>query len=184
MLSKAYDVIIVGAGTSGSLLSRNLSKSGLKTLLLEAGPSNLVTPSAISRAWIHVPIGYLYTLKKSYGVSYGYKTTINTSCTARTIEYPRGRTLGGCSSINGMIYQKGNKGDYDGWNVSNWKSEDMRRAFEGIQATGLWPCEKQVRGLTSCVGYKTVYLLYFIPSLPAVAEAVVGDSRRLRPGRH
>ena len=157
MLRKAYDAIVVGAGTSGSLLSRNLSLSGLKTLLIEAGPSNLMTPSlsVFERGWIHVPLGYLYTMTMKE-TSYGYSTDITVvddiaqthkstykSTYKRTIQYPRGRTLGGSSSINGMIYQKGNAGDYDSWGCEGWDYEAMRHAFDRIEESGMWPCEKQ-----------------------------------------
>ncbi|GMI48160.1 hypothetical protein TrCOL_g12605 [Triparma columacea] len=146
--------IIVGAGTSGSLLASRLSKIG-KTLLLEAGGSNVITPlSALPGStmtpWLHVPLGYLHTMNDKR-TNWGYKTHIEErggerEGEKREINYPRGKVLGGCSSINGMIYMKGNDGDYDGWNAdagtSLWGSDSMNAAFGRLSKMG-WPSVRQ-----------------------------------------
>ena len=140
-MPKPYDYIIVGAGTAGSLLASQLSKQSSRVLLMEAGPSNLLTPLNPIKSqtpWLHVPLGYLYTMTMK-STSYGFKTTVGD----RQIEYPRGRTLGGCSSINGMIYQKGNTGDYDGWGVKGWEGSDMMKCFDRIEKEFNWPVNKQ-----------------------------------------
>jgi choline dehydrogenase len=103
-----YDIIIVGAGTAGCLLANRLSADrGQRVLLLEAGGKD-------NYHWIHIPVGYLY-LMGNPRTDWGYSTTAEAGLNGRALSYPRGKVLGGCSSINGMIYMRGQARDYDQW---------------------------------------------------------------------
>jgi choline dehydrogenase len=103
-----FDVVIVGAGTAGCLLANRLSADpSRKVLLIEAG-------GADDWMWIHIPVGYLYCIDNPR-TDWRYRTTEEPGLNGRSLGYPRGRTLGGCSSINGMIYMRGQRQDYDRW---------------------------------------------------------------------
>src|SRR5262249_24661221 len=104
-----YDYVIVGAGSAGCLLAARLSEDpDVKVLLLEAGPPD-------TNENIHVPLGYLQL--GSTEVDWDYRSAPESECDGRRITLPRGRTLGGSSSINAMVYIRGNPLDYDGWGV-------------------------------------------------------------------
>ena len=103
-----YDHVIVGGGTAGCLLANRLSADPRRrVLLLEAGPAD-------NYHWIHIPVGYLYCIGNPR-TDWLYQTDADAGLNGRQLRYPRGRTLGGCSSINGMIYMRGQSRDYDGW---------------------------------------------------------------------
>ncbi len=102
------DTIIVGAGTAGCLLANRLSADpARRVLLLEAGGHD-------NYHWIHIPVGYLYCIGNPR-TDWLYQTEPSPGLNGRRLRYPRGRVLGGCSSINGMIYMRGQARDYDGW---------------------------------------------------------------------
>lgn len=106
--SGEYDVVIVGAGTAGCLLANRLSADpSCRVALLEAGGSD-------DYIWIRVPVGYLYCIGNPR-TDWCYSTEPEAGLNGRSIRYPRGKVLGGCSSINGMIYMRGQREDYDGW---------------------------------------------------------------------
>ena len=145
-----YDYIIVGAGSAGCVLANRLSKNPKnKVLLLEAGGKD-------NYIWIHIPVGYLYCMGNPR-TDWGFKTSKQKGLNGRQINYPRGRVLGGCSSINGMIYMRGQANDYDAWRDmgnSGWgwddvlpyfkKSEDYYAGADDYHGTGgEWRVEKQ-----------------------------------------
>lgn len=108
MSDTTFDYIIVGAGTAGCLLANRLSADASKrVLLIEAGRKD-------DYHWIHIPIGYLHCIGNPR-TDWLYQTEPDAGLNGRTLRYPRGKTLGGCSSINGMIYMRGQARDYDQW---------------------------------------------------------------------
>ena len=108
MSDTTFDYIIVGAGTAGCLLANRLSADASKrVLLIEAGRRD-------DYHWIQIPVGYLYCIGNPR-TDWLFKTEPEPGLNGRSLIYPRGKTLGGCSSINGMIYMRGQARDYDGW---------------------------------------------------------------------
>lgn len=106
--AQTFDYIIVGAGTAGCLLANRLSADPAKrVLLVEAGGSDRYH-------WIHIPVGYLYCIGNPR-TDWCYQTEAEAGLNGRSLRYPRGRALGGCSSINGMIYMRGQRRDYARW---------------------------------------------------------------------
>ena len=108
MSDMTFDYIIIGAGTAGCLLANRLSADASKrVLLIEAGRRD-------DYHWIHIPVGYLYCIGNPR-TDWLYQTEPAPGLNGRSLRYPRGKTLGGCSSINGMIYMRGQARDYDHW---------------------------------------------------------------------
>jgi choline dehydrogenase len=108
MNDNTFDYIIVGGGTAGSLLANRLSADASKrVLLIEAGKKD-------DYHWVHIPVGYLYCIGNPR-TDWLYETEPAQGLNGRTLRYPRGKVLGGCSSINGMIYMRGQSRDYDQW---------------------------------------------------------------------
>jgi choline dehydrogenase len=108
MNDSTFDYIIVGAGTAGCLLANRLSADASKrVLLIEAGKRD-------DYHWIHIPVGYLYCIGNPR-TDWLYETQAAEGLNGRTLRYPRGKVLGGCSSINGMIYMRGQSRDYNQW---------------------------------------------------------------------
>ena len=104
----SYDYVIVGAGTAGCVLANRLSARGdVSVLLVEAGGRD-------DYFWIDIPVGYLYTIGNPR-TDWCFKTEPEVGLNGRSIGYARGRVLGGCSSINAMIYMRGQRSDYDYW---------------------------------------------------------------------
>ncbi|MBU6257939.1 MAG: GMC family oxidoreductase [Burkholderiales bacterium] len=108
MSEPCWDYLIVGAGTAGCLLANRLSADPrCRVLLVEAGGRD-------DYAWIHIPVGYLYCIGNPR-TDWLYATEPDPGLNGRSLRYPRGKVLGGCSSINGMIYMRGQARDYDAW---------------------------------------------------------------------
>ncbi|WP_368518027.1 GMC family oxidoreductase [Rhizobium sp.] len=107
----AFDYIIVGGGSAGCLLANRLSRDpAMRVLLLEAGRKD-------DYPWIHIPVGYLYCIGNPR-TDWLFKTEPDAGLNGRSLRYPRGKTLGGCSSINGMIYMRGQARDFDSWAIA------------------------------------------------------------------
>lgn len=103
-----FDHIVVGAGTAGCLLANRLSaQRSCSVLLIEAGQKD-------DYHWVHIPVGYLYCIGNPR-TDWLYQTDPDAGLNGRQLRYPRGKVLGGCSSINGMIYMRGQRRDYDQW---------------------------------------------------------------------
>ena len=108
MSNPEFDYVIIGAGTAGSLLANRLSANKQKrVLLIEAGGKD-------DYHWIHIPVGYLYCIGNPR-TDWLYNTQPDAGLNGRALRYPRGKVLGGSSSINGMIYMRGQSRDYDSW---------------------------------------------------------------------
>ena len=134
-----YDYLIVGAGSAGCVLANRLTASGRHTvLLLEAGPRD-------TNPWIHIPLGYgkLFT---DTSVNWAYESEPEPTLGGRRVFTPRGKVLGGSSSINGLVYIRGQREDFDGWQVPGWgfddllpyfiRAEDQQRGKDAWHGTG------------------------------------------------
>ncbi|MFZ5486291.1 MAG: GMC family oxidoreductase [Pseudomonadota bacterium] len=165
MSDTTFDYIVIGGGTAGALLCKRLSADGRsRVLLIEAGRKD-------DYPWIHIPVGYLYCIGNPR-TDWLYQTEPDPGLNGRQLRYPRGKVLGGCSSINGMIYMRGQARDYDQWaaltddarwrwdavlpyfrrHEDHWRldrpetaSEDFARlhGHRRLGSTGEWRVEKQ-----------------------------------------
>ncbi len=146
----SFDYIIVGAGSAGSVLANRLtSDPDVKVLLLEAGGDD-------NWIWIHIPVGYLYCIGNPR-TDWMYRTEPDEGLNGRSLHYARGKVLGGCSSINAMVYMRGQARDYDAWAAlgnPGWawndvlpifkRSEDHWRGADDMHgAGGEWRVEQQ-----------------------------------------
>jgi choline dehydrogenase len=146
------DYIIVGAGSAGCVLANRLSEDGTtKVLLLEAGGDDrpMKEPSQfLSNMWIHVPVGYSQTLKDPK-VNWLYTTEPDPGTGGRQHVWPRGKVLGGSSSINAMLYIRGQRADYDTWRQlgnEGWAWDDVFPYFRRAQNQQNGPCDTHAVG--------------------------------------
>jgi choline dehydrogenase len=151
MSDTQFDYIVIGAGTAGSLMANRLSADkNRRVLLIEAGRKD-------DYHWIHIPVGYLYCIGNPR-TDWLYSTEPDAGLNGRVLRYPRGKTLGGCSSINGMIYMRGQSRDYEHWadltGDDGWRWQNVLPAFRKHEdhylgademhgAGGEWRVEKQ-----------------------------------------
>ncbi len=139
---ETFDFIVTGAGSAGCAVAGRLSESGRwRVLLLEAGGRD-------SNPWIHIPLGYTKTFTNPQ-VNWMFETEPEKELNNRTLYQPRGKVLGGTSSINGMVYMRGTPTDYDGWRqrgCEGWdwdsvlpffkKAEDQERGADDFHGVG------------------------------------------------
>jgi choline dehydrogenase len=136
---KRYDFVIVGAGSAGCVLAARLTESGrASVLLLEAGPRD-------TDRWLRVPLGYGKLFARG-DLNWSYESEPEPALNGRRIFTPRGRVLGGSSSINGLVYIRGQREDFDGWGIPGWgfddllpyfiKSEDQERGADAWHGSG------------------------------------------------
>ena len=130
MSPKTADFLIVGAGSAGCVLANRLSENPAnRVVLLEAGGRDL-------NPWIHVPVGYFKTLHNP-NTDWRYKSEPDPGLNNRSLDWPRGKTLGGSSSINGLLYVRGQKEDYDRWaqrGNRGWGYDDVLPLFKRSEA--------------------------------------------------
>jgi choline dehydrogenase len=124
--AQSFDYIVIGGGTAGALLCKRLTQDKqTRVLLIEAGKRD-------DYHWVHIPVGYLHCIGNPR-TDWMYQTEPEPGLNGRSLRYPRGKVLGGCSSINGMIYMRGQSRDYDGWAQAvgdmNWSWENALPDF-------------------------------------------------------
>src|SRR6478609_10208393 len=121
MIDETFDYIVIGAGTAGCVVAGRLSEDGrFSVCVLEAGPRD-------RNPFIHIPAGVLYTLRNP-AINWMYKGVGSPGLHGRAIDHARGRTLGGSGSINGHIYNRGHRQDFDDWAAQGnrgWSYEDV-----------------------------------------------------------
>ena len=126
IMTDTYDYIVVGAGSAGCVLANRLSEdAAVRVLLLEAGGPD-------TNPWIHIPVGYFKTLHNPK-TDWCYKTEPEAELKNRKLDWPRGKGLGGSSSINGLLYVRGQAEDYDNWaqaGNTGWGYEDVLPLFK------------------------------------------------------
>jgi choline dehydrogenase len=148
---QSFDYIVIGGGTAGALIANRLTtQKQRRTLLIEAGRRD-------DYHWIHIPVGYLHCIGNPR-TDWMFKTEPDAGLNGRSLRYPRGKVLGGCSSINGMIYMRGQARDYDSWAAATgdaswtWENalpdfkahEDYYKGADAMHgAGGEWRIEKQ-----------------------------------------
>jgi len=124
-----YDYIIIGAGTAGCILANRLSADpGRRVLLLEAGGRD-------NWIWLHIPVGYLFAIGDPRS-DWMFRTESEPGLNGRSLDYPRGKVIGGSSAINAMICMRGQAADYDGWRslgLEGWGWSDVLPAFRRLE---------------------------------------------------
>jgi choline dehydrogenase len=117
-----FDTIIVGAGSAGCVLANRLSEQSTRNvLLLEAGPRD-------TNLWIHVPLGYGKLFART-DINWAYQSEPEPALNGRSVFTPRGKVLGGSSSINGLVYIRGQREDFDGWGIKGWDFASLAPYF-------------------------------------------------------
>ena len=159
-----YDAIIVGAGSAGCVLANRLTEDASKrVLLLEAGPRD-------THLWIHVPLGYgrLFADRK---VNWSYESEPEPALNGRRVFTPRGKVLGGSSSINGLVYIRGQPEDFDGWGIPGWGWKDLLPYFK--------KAENQHRGADEWHGVGGPLEVADLPDKHELCDAFIASAERL-----
>jgi choline dehydrogenase len=174
-----FDYIIVGAGSAGCVLANRLSADPSKrVLLLEAGGRD-------NWIWLHIPVGYLFAIGNPRA-DWMLKTEPEARLNGRSLNYPRGKVIGGSSAINGMIYMLGQATDYDQWRqhgLPGWSWEDVRPFFRkhvdhflganGHAAGGEWRVEQPRISWEILDAFRDAAVQY---GVPAVNDFNTGDN--------
>jgi len=125
-----YDYIIIGSGSAGSVLADKLTQNRRnRVLVLEAGGSD-------AKFWIKVPLGYAFT-HNDPKLTVECQTQADEGLNGRRISWPRGRVVGGCSSVNAMAYMRGLAGDFDDWaaaGATGWQWSNVRATYDEIES--------------------------------------------------
>ena len=162
-----FDYVIVGAGSAGCVLANRLTADGRHTvLLLEAGPPD-------TYPWIHVPIGYARTMLHPV-LNWRFETEPEPHMGGRRVYWPRGRTLGGSSAVNGLIQIRGQAEDFDGWEAlgaTGWNARETLRYF--IKS------ESNTRGANAFHGDRGPLTVSDIAEKNELVDAFIGASRDL-----
>lgn len=137
-----FDYIVVGAGTAGCVTANRLTEGGKhRVLLLEAGGRD-------NWIWFHIPVGYLFAIGNPRA-DWLFKTEPEPGLNGRALNYPRGKVLGGCSAINGMISMRGQAADYDHWRqlgLTGWGWDDVLSEFKRLEDHFLGATEHHATG--------------------------------------
>ncbi|HZM33375.1 MAG TPA: GMC family oxidoreductase N-terminal domain-containing protein [Burkholderiales bacterium] len=158
------DHIIVGAGSAGCVLANRLTEDpARRVLLLEAGPRD-------THFWIHVPLGYgrLFTNRK---VNWSYESEPEPALNGRRVFTPRGKVLGGSSSINGLVYIRGQAEDFDGWGIPGWGFRDLLPYFK--------KAENQHRGADEWHGVGGPLEVADLPDRHELCDAFIASAQQL-----
>jgi choline dehydrogenase len=166
-VTETYDYIVIGAGSAGCAVAARLSEDlGVRVLLLEAGGRD-------RNLWIHIPVGYYRTMINP-ALSWRYETAADDKVAERRLSWPRGRVLGGSSSINGLLYVRGQHQDYDHWRQlgnPGWAYEDVLPYFQ--------KAEDQERGADEFHGSGGPLKVSDIPDRRPICEAFIAAGKEL-----
>jgi len=159
-----FDTLIVGAGSAGCVLANRLTEDpARRVLLLEAGPRD-------THLWIHVPLGYGRLFARSE-VNWGYESEPEPALHGRRVFTPRGKVLGGSSSINGLVYIRGQPEDFDGWRIPGWGFADLLPYFK--------KAENQHRGADDWHGTGGPLEVADLPDKHELCDAFIASAQRL-----
>jgi choline dehydrogenase len=153
-----FDYIVVGAGSAGCVLAHRLTEDPrCKVLLLEAGPRD-------TDRWIHVPLGYGKLFSRT-DINWAYESEPEAALNGRRIFTPRGKVLGGSSSINGLVYIRGQREDFDGWGLPGWRFDELLPYFK--------KSENQARGADAWHGVGGPLEVGDLPDRHALCDAFI-----------
>ena len=167
--NETCDVVVVGAGSAGCVLANRLTEDGrTRVLLLEAGPRD-------TNPWIHVPLGYGKLFART-DVNWAYESDPEPALNGRRVFTPRGKVLGGSSSINGLVYIRGQREDFDGWGVPGWSFDDLLPYF--IKS------EDQSRGADAWHGAGGPLAVSDLPDKHELCDAFIASAAALGVARN